>query len=156
MDPVKISTYVSDVGSGDTYKNLVIEAISTFDDHGDGVEIEAISEFIKERKRAVRTKFMKKLRVMLNKLVSQNILAMVENRYKILNVAEEDSTNSSWTVEGETAKAIAEADNKELEAEEAVEAWKRANELLERSVTMFELANEIVEQCVQGKEVYLL
>ncbi|CAH2033508.1 unnamed protein product [Thlaspi arvense] len=161
-----------------TLSELVLGAISAIDD-GNGVDIDVISESIKERYK-VAPKFRRQLKNKLKKLVTlEKIEKVEEGRYKIIDAAATEATEPTQTLNPQDstkpqerpnasfsseemakitdgyAKVIAAAENLDLQAKEAFEAADEADQILHDNILLLDLARELVHRCVKGEKIVL-
>ncbi|GMH18087.1 hypothetical protein Nepgr_019928 [Nepenthes gracilis] len=168
------SKELPDAKNGPRYNAMIFEALLMKEPNG--LDISSIVSFIEQRIE-VPQNFRKMLGSRLRRLVAQEKLDKVDNRYRIKNDLQPEKNTTSVkdvrprqsqsganhlatceTVEEAATTAaykIAEAENKSFVAAEAVKEAERIARMAEESDSVLQFAKEIFDRCTRGEVVLL-
>lgn len=164
------SEAAADSKTAPKYNAMIFEAISAFNEPN-GADTSAIISYIEQRQELPQN-FRRQLSSRLRRLVAQEKLEKVQNCYKIKKVSSfgtktptpkkevrpKSVHDTGDTVEGaanDAAYSVAEAENKSFVATEAVKESERVSKMAEDADSLLQLANEILEKCLQGEIVIM-
>lgn len=156
-----------------SYGAMIYEALSSIEDPN-GLDVDTMVNYIEPRyELPVAVNFRKSLTSKLRRLMAKGFLEKVGNRYKMkgepsgagtsrqVDVMTNNVDNRNVehvgpkTLADNAAYAVAVAENSEQESNEGFEKAKILAELLEESMVMLQLAEELHEQCLRDGIVLL-
>ncbi|KAJ4896785.1 Uncharacterized protein Rs2_23579 [Raphanus sativus] len=108
--PITSSDIPSSSSSGESYDDGVLKAVRTVND-GNGADIDEIFEYLKEGY-DIGPEHRKLVEESLDLSVSDNLLEMVGNRYRIVNVTSEDTNETRET----ESKSVEDSDDQKVPA----------------------------------------